>query len=52
MPIAMFRIHLFESLNGMVAFTVNVIFLAFLRLTVNFLPLRLTEILKINFHCF
>ena len=26
--------------------------LAFLRLTVNFFPLRLTEILKINLHCF
>ena len=26
--------------------------LAFLRLTVNFFPLRLTEMLKINLHCF
>lgn len=25
--------------------------LAFLRLTVNFFPLRLTDLLKINFHC-
>ena len=26
--------------------------LAFLRLTVNLYPLRLTEVLKINLHCF
>ena len=30
--------------------TVNI--LDFLWLTVNFFPLRLTEMLKINFHCF
>ena len=26
--------------------------LAFLRLAVNYFPLRLTDVLKINFHCF
>ena len=30
--------------------TVNI--LAFLRPTVNFFPLRLTDLLKINYHCF
>ena len=30
--------------------TVNI--LAFLRSTVNFFPLRLTDLLKINYHCF
>ena len=39
------------GLNGVVAFTINGKILAFLRLRVNFSPLRLTEILKISFYC-
>ena len=49
-----------EGLNGLLRFTVKILvflrltvkILAILRLTVNFFPLLLTEMLKINFHCF